>query len=240
MGAVVTALALAGVAATDQRLFEVIGVVVAGLVVAAGWPRLVGSPTPGGSSVVLAVTAVVLGAALFAQGSEPFLEQAPAAIAAGVIAMCLHPLVQESARVDLAKSLVGTALGVMIIACGGALTSTISYGSGSPIVVAGVSLAVAALVDLVTERPRSAAWMVPAAMVVGGVTGLLAQWLIGGELAPWAALVGVLCAGTAGCLRRATSQQPTIESPSAAVSAGVASVLVVGPLLHLVSRLPIS
>lgn len=239
VGAVVTALALAGVAATGQRLFEVIAVVVAGLVVAAGWPRLVGSPTPGGASAVLAVTAVVLGVALFAQGTEPFLEQVPTAVAAGVIAMCLHPLVQESARADLARSLVGTALGVMVIACGGVLTSTIAYGSGNPIVVAGIALAVAALVDLVTERPRVDAWMVPVGMVVGGVVGLLVQWLISGEVAAWSTLVGVLCAGTAVCLRRATSQQPAIEGPSAAVAAGVASVLVVGPLLHLVSRLPV-
>lgn len=237
--AVVTALALAGVAATGERLFEVIAVVITGLVVSAGWPRLVGSPTPAGSSVVLGVTTVVLGVALFAQGEEPFLEQAPAAVAAGVIAMCLHPLVQESARPDLARSIVGTALGVLVIACGGVLTSTISYGSGNPIVVAGIALAVAALVDLVTERPGREVWMVPVAMVVGGGVGLLVQWLVHGEAAAWPALVGVLSAGTAVCLRRVVSQHPAVDGTSAAVAAGAASVLVVGPLLHLVSRLPV-
>lgn len=239
-GTVVAALMLAGVAATGQRPFEVVTVVLAGLVVAAGWPRLVGSPAPAGSSVVLAVTALVLGGALFAQSTEPFLDQAPAAVAAGVIAMCLHPLVQESARADLARSLAGSSLGVMVIACGAVFTTSVPTGSGSPVVVAGIALAVAALVDLITERPATAAWMLPSAMVVGGATGLFTHWLLSGELASWAALVGVLGAGTAVSLRRAAAQQPAIDGTPGAVAAGVASVLVIGPLLHLVSRLPIT
>ncbi|WP_435202103.1 hypothetical protein [Janibacter sp. GS2] len=238
-GAVVAALALAGAAASGERVIEVITVVLGGLVVAVGWPRLVRSPTPVGSSAVLAVTALALGGALLAQDSEPFLEQVPAAVAVGIIAMCLHPLVQASARADLARGLAGTALGVVIIACGGVLTSTVPHGS-SPVVVAGIALAVAALVDLLTERPRSAAWMVPTGMLVGGIAALLAHWLIDGESAPWAALVGVVGAGAALSLRRATSQQPAIDGVPGAVAAGVASVLLVGPLLHLVSRLPVS
>ncbi|MGO1167068.1 MAG: hypothetical protein ACTMHL_10670 [Janibacter sp.] len=237
-GAVVAGLAVAAAAASGERLLEIIAVVLAGLVVAAGWPRLVASPTPVGSSIVLVVTALALGGALLARDSEPFLEQVPAAVAAGVIAMCLHPLVQASARADLARGLAGTALGVVVIACGGVLTSTVPHGS-SPVVVAGIALAVAALVDLVTESPRRAAWMLPIGMLVGGVAALAAHWLIDGEMAPWAALVGVIGAGTALSLRRATAQQPAIDGVPGAIAAGVASVLLVGPLLHLVSRLPI-
>ncbi len=238
-GVVVSGLALAGAAATGERVLEVIAVVLAGLVVAVGWPRLVGSPTPVGSSVVLAVTALVLGGALLARDTEPFLDQVPAAVATGVIAMCLHPLVQESARADLARALAGSSLGVMIIACGAVLTSTVPNGS-NPVLVAGIALAVAALVDLATERPGTAVWMLPAGMVVGGGAALAAHWLLSGEVAAWAALVGVLGAGTALSLRRAVSVQPAINDPAGAVAAGVGSVLLVGPLLHLVSRLPIS
>ena len=238
-GVVVSGLVLAGAAATGERVLEVLAVVLAGLVVAAGWPRLVGSPTPVGSSVVLAVTALVLGGALFAQDSEPFLDQVPAAIAAGVVAMCLHPLVQESARAELAKGLVGTSLGLMVIACGAVLTSTVP-SSSSPVVVAGIALAVAALADLATERPGTSAWMLPAGMGLGGGAAFVVHWLVSGEVAAWAALVGVLGAGTALSLRRAVSVQPAINDPAGAVAAGVASVLLVGPLLHLVSRLPIT
>ena len=238
-GVVVSGLVLAGAAATGERVLEVLAVVLAGLVVAVGWPRLVGSPTPGGSSVVLAVSTLVLGGALFARGTEPFLEQVPAAVAAGVIAMCLHPLVQASAREDLARGLAGTSLGVLVIASGAVLTSTVPSGS-SPVVVAGIALAVAALVDLVTERPRTAVWMLPAGMVVGGATAIVVHWLISGEVAAWAALVGVLGAGAALSLRRALSVQSAIDGAAGGVAAGVASVLLVGPLLHLISRLPIT
>lgn len=238
-GTVVTGLALAGAAATGERLVEILTIVLAGLVVAAGWPRLVASSTPVGTSLVLSFTALVLGGALLARDAEPFLEQVPAAVAAGVIAMCLHPLVQASARTDLARGLAGTGLGVVIIACGGVVTSTVPHDS-SPVVVAGIALAVAALVDLVTERARISAWMLPAGMIAGGVAAIVAHWLISGELAAWAALVGIVGAGTALSLRRAASQQPAIDGVPGAVAAGVASVLLVGPLLHLVSRLPIT
>lgn len=239
VGAVVSALALAGAAATGERIIEIVAVVLAGLVVAVGWPRLVGSSTPAGSSAVLVVTALALGASLLARDTEPVLEHVPAAVAAGIIAMCLHPLVQASARADLARGLSGTALGVLIIASGGVLTSTVSHGS-SPVVVAGIALAIAALADLLTERPGLVVWMLPIGMLVGGVAAVLARAVLDGDPAPWAALVGVLTAGTALALRRATSQQPAVDGVPGAVAAGVASVLLAGPLLHLLSRLPLA
>ncbi|WP_338749933.1 hypothetical protein [Janibacter alittae] len=238
VGVVVSALVLAGSAASGLRALEIAAVVLAGLVVAVGWPRLVDSPTPAGSSVVLAVTTVALGAALLAKGEEPFLEQVPAAVAVGIIAMCLHPLVQASARVDLARGLAGTALGILVISCGAALTSTAPH-SASPVVIAGIALAVAGLVDLVTERGRVVRWMLPVGMLAGGIAGVGAHWVLDSELAPWAALVGVLGAGVALSLRRALSQQPAVEETLGGVTSGVASVLLVGPLLHLIARLPL-
>lgn len=235
---VVAALVLAASAATGERLVEILAIVLAGLVVAVGWPRLVGSPTPVGSSIVLGVTAVTLGAALLVKDGEPLLEHVPAAMAVGIIAMCLHPLVQASARVDLARGLTGTSLGLLVIACGGVLTSTVPHGA-SPVVIAGIALAVAALADLVTERGALVVWMLPIGMLVGGLSGLAAHWILDSELEPWAALVGVLGAGAALSLRRAVSQQRAVDGVPGGVASGVASVLLVGPLLHLISRLPL-
>lgn len=235
---VVSALVLAGSAASGLRVLEIAVVVLAGLVVAVGWPRLVDSPTPVGSSVVLAVTALALGAALLAKGEEPLLEHVPAAVAAGIIAMCLHPLVQAPARAELARGLAGTALGILVISCGAVLTSTVPHGA-SPVVIAGIALAVAGLADLVTERGRLVTWMLPIGMLVGGVAGMVGHWILDAELEPWAALVGILGAGVALSLRRALSQQPTVDGALGGVTSGVASVLLVGPLLHLISRLPL-
>lgn len=238
--AVVVALALAAAAGSGERILEVVVIVVAGLLVGAGWPYLVGSRTPIGMSAVLMVTALALGAALLVQAEEPYLEHVPAALALGVVAMCLHPLVQASARVHLAESLAATALGLVII-CGGALfASTVFVGAGGPVVVVGVALAVAVLVDLVLERPRLSRWMIPAAMLVGGLTGLLVHALVSGGLDAWPVLLGVTGAGAAVALRRAMAQQPAVDSVPAAVAAGAASILLVAPLVHLVARLPLS
>lgn len=236
--AVVTALLLAASAATGSRVVEIIAVVIAGLAVAVGWPRLVASPSPRGVTIVLSVTSLAVGAALLAQGTEPYLDVVPAAIAVGIIAMCLHPLVQPSARADLARGMAGTSLGVLVIACGGVLTSTVPHGA-SPVVIAGIALAVAAMVDLYTERRSLVAWMLPIGMLVGGLAGVLAHLVLGGGLASWAALVGVLSAGVALSLRRALSLQRAVDTVPGGIASGVASILLVGPLLHLISRLPL-
>ena len=239
LGAVLASLLIAAAAATGERLVEVIAVVLIGLLTAVGWPRLLRSPAPGGSTVVLVVTALALGLALVLRDVEPFLENVPAALGAGVIGLCLHPLVQAAAREDLAYSLAGNALGVLVIVAGGVFTSTVVH-SASPVVVVGVALAVAALVDLATERPRSAAWMLPVGMLVGGLAGLGSHGLLEGDLAAWPALLGVLAAGVAVAMRRVLSQQPEIDTVTGAVTAGAASVLVVGPIVHLISRLPLA
>lgn len=237
--AVIVALALAAAAGSGERILEVVVIVVAGLVVGAGWPRLVGSRSPIGMSIVLMVTALALGGALLVQGEEPYLEHVPAALALGVVAMCLHPLVHASARVHLAQSLAATALGLVVI-CGGALfASTVFVGTGGPVVVVGVALAVAVLVDLVLERPGLSRWMIPAAMLVGGLTALLVHALLDGGLDAWPALLGIIGAGAAVALRRAMTQQPAVDSVPAAVAAGAASILLVAPLVHLVARLPL-
>lgn len=237
---VVVALLLAAAAGSGERVLEIVAVVVTGLVVAAGWPRLVGSRSQVGMGLVLVVTALALGAALLLQDEEPYLEHVPAALALGVIAMCLHPLVRASARVHLAQDLAVTSLGLLLICGGGLFVSTDFVGGGGPVVVVGVALAVAALVDLVLERPRAVRWLVPAAMLVGGVAAVLANAVIGGGLAAWPALLGVVGAGAAVSLRRAMAQQPAVDGVLGAVAAGAASVLVVAPLVHLVARLPLT
>lgn len=237
---VVVGLLLAAAAATGDRTVQVVAIVVVGLVIAAGWPRLIASRSPLGTSTVLAVTALALGVALLLQDREPYLEHVPAAMALGVIAMCLHPLVQASARVHLAQTLTGTALGLLIIGGGGLFVSTVFVGGHGPVVIVGIAVAVAALADLALERPGTSRWMIPVGMLVGGLAGALAHLVIAGSLAAWPALLGVITAGAAVALRRAMAQQSGVDAVAGALAAGAASVLVVAPLVHLVARLPLA
>lgn len=239
LAALVTAILVASAAAVGERLPAVGVGVLAGLVVVAGWPSLVRSKTPRGTSAVLAVTTVALAAALLLRSEEPLLLHVPVAVAAGVVAMCLQPLVQEDARLDLVHTLAGTSLGILLIICGGVLLTTAQVNHHTA-VVGTVATALAALVDLGLERAGTVAWLLPAAMVVGGVVGVVAHLALGGVLSAWPALVGVLAAGAALCLRRALSPQAAMDTVHGALAAGVASVLLVGPVLHLAARLPLA
>ncbi|MGO4132085.1 hypothetical protein AB4028_01515 [Janibacter sp. RAF20_2_2] len=236
---VVAGLALSAAGASGERVVEIVTIVTIGLAVAIGWPPLVAPRSHVGMTVVLAVTALALGAALAVQDREPYLEHVPAAIALGVIGMCLHPLVHAPARVHLATSLSGTALGLLTIGGGGLFVSTVFVGGGGPVVVVGIALAVAALVDLVLERPGASPWLIPTGMLVGGLAALAAHFVIDGQLAAWPALIGVAGAGAAAAMRRALAQRAAVDGPLGALAAGTASVLVVAPLVHLVARLPL-
>lgn len=233
VGAVLAGLVLAGLSRLDGSLPLIVGYLVLGLVVVVGWPRLLGSATPVGSSLVLLTALVGIATALAVR--EPVdLALVTVGVGAGVVAMCLQPLVQAPARETLAAHLAASALGIAVLTCGAVLLTAPATG-GYPVAVAGVAVAVAAVADLATERPGRQAWMLPVAVLLGGLGGLATSLALDGGLGAWAALLGMLVAGVALCLRRMLAQLPAIDSP-AAPAAGVASVLVVGPVVHLLAR----
>ncbi len=231
-------LVAAGGLAGGQELGIVALLLCAG-VVAFGWPRLVRSPEPVGAATVLGVTSVALAVALLARSQAPLLHHVPIAVAGGVVAMCLHPIVREGARARLVDLLAGTSVGILVLVSGAVLVTT--FAVSEEVTAIGVlSVAVVAGVDLLLERPRTAAWMLPAAMLLGGVVGVVVGAVLGVGLAAWPALVGLVSAAVALCLRRALSPQPSMDTTRGALAAGVASVLLVGPVLHALARLPIS
>lgn len=233
--AVVTGLVVAVAALLDSRATLLGTFTVLGLLVAAGWPRLVRAATPAGSSVVLGVTTVALTAALALRDTDPLLDHVPVALALGVVAMCLHPLISPRAREDLAGTLVGSALGIAVLTAGAVLVTT-PEGYRTPLLVGGVAIAVAALPDLLTEKPRTEPWMLPVGIFVGGLAGLVTEAVSGGAVVAWAALVGMLGAGIALSLRRVLAQSRAVDSVAGGIASGVASVLVSGPAVHLLAR----
>lgn len=227
------ALALAAGAASPTGL--VLVVTLASLAVAAGLPRLAGVLAPTASGLVVAATAIGLAGARLATDTEPLLEVAPVAAGIGIVLMCLVPLVHARARAQLTPWLTATAMGIAVALCGIVLT-IVESDERAPVVVAGVAVAVSALVDLALERPRLHVWMLPVAMVAGGAAGLLVELVVSGEVLLWAVLVGVLSAGVALAVRRLVSRQQALEHPVAALAAGATSVLVVGPVVLTLAR----
>lgn len=234
-GAVVAglAVALAALTSSDQLL---VGVVTVGaLLVAVGLPRLGRLATPVAGSAVLAITALALAAARLSVDQDPLLEAAPVAAGVGIILMCLIPLVDARVRAQLTRWLVTLSFGIGILLCGIVLT-VVAGDARRPLVVAGVAVAVSAVVDVVLERPRTHAWMLPIAMLIGGVAGLVVTLVVSGQVLLWGLLVGVLTAGVALATRRLASPLPTMAAPGAAVGVGAASVLVVGPVVLTLTR----
>lgn len=232
---IVLGLALA-LAATNQSDALMLGSYIAAvLCVGCGLPLLAAVPAPRSSASVIVATGIGLAVSRAATDTEPLLEVAPVAAGIGIVLMCLVPLVHARARAQLTPWLTATALGIAVALCGIVLT-IVESDERAPVVVAGVAVAVSALVDLALERPRLHVWMLPVAMVAGGAAGLLVELVVSGEVLLWAVLVGVLSAGVALAVRRLVSRQQALERPVAALAAGATSVLVVGPVVLTLAR----
>ncbi|WP_252974480.1 hypothetical protein [Janibacter melonis] len=232
---IVLGLALA-LAATNQSDALMLGSYIAAvLCVGCGLPLLAAVPAPRSSASVIVATGIGLAVSRAATDTEPLLEVAPVAAGIGIVLMCLVPLVHARARAQLTPWLTATAMGIAVALCGIVLT-IVESDERAPVVVAGVAVAVSALVDLALERPRLHVWMLPVAMVAGGAAGLLVELVASGEVLLWAVLVGVLSAGVALAVRRLVSRQQALEHPVAALAAGATSVLVVGPVVLTLAR----
>ncbi|WP_201467807.1 hypothetical protein [Janibacter melonis] len=232
---IVLGLALA-LAATNQSDALMLGSYIAAvLCVGCGLPLLAAVPAPRSSASVIVATGIGLAVSRAATDTEPLLEVAPVAAGIGIVLMCLVPLVHARARAQLTPWLTATAMGIAVALCGIVLT-IVESDERAPVVVAGVAVAVSALVDLAFERPRLHVWMLPVAMVAGGAAGLLVELVVSGEVLLWAVLVGVLSAGVALAVRRLVSRQQALEHPLAALAAGATSVLVVGPVVLTLAR----
>lgn len=227
-----SALALAGATSSPEA---VVGVVTAaGLVLALGLPRLAGLRAAVAGAVVIALTSVGLAVARLAKDTHPLLEATPVAAGLGVVLMCLSPLASSRVRAGLTGWLAGTSMGICLLVCGIVLTAV---EGTTALVVAGAAVAVSSLVDLLLERDRLRAWMLPAAVAVGALVGLAAPLALGDPLAPWTVLLGTLCAAVALAVRRVAAPLPGIVEPRAALAAGAAGVLAVGPVVLTVARL---
>lgn len=231
----VCGLVVAGAALQGASRAPAVALAAVGLLVALGVPLLGRVTAVGSTRVVLTLALAGIVAAVWF-GPPPSLDRVAVAIAASVVLLCLHPLVSPTAREDLVAALARSALAVAVMACGAVLVTTVS-ATPRPLAVAGIAVAVAALPDLVMSRDSRVAWMLPVSVLVGGLAGLVAQVALGGAPEAWPVLVGMLVAAVALCLRRVLEHLPGVDMAAGAAGIGAASVLVTGPIVHLLGRL---
>src|SRR6478735_620230 len=94
------------------------GLAWAGIVVAWGWPALLGSSSRFGSSLAIGVTGVLAPVAAVATTDEPYLRLVPVALVIGLAIMFGHQMVRRDGRPRLTESIGITSLGLAVVALG--------------------------------------------------------------------------------------------------------------------------
>jgi hypothetical protein len=224
-----------GAFATPETVAAAVGL--GGLVVAWGWPALLGSPSRIGSTLVLAIAAVSCVGSVTLTRSDPYLRYLPIAIAGSATAAFLHQLMRRDGRPRLSESIAITVSGIAVIASGAALVPLpLTYRGSEPLTVAVASIGAAALVDLGGGRKDRRAWLLPMAMLLGGLAAVVAALVMHGPAAAPSLLIGVVVAAVSHALRRVLAVLPPIAAARGRLVSAAASVLICGTITYVLTR----
>lgn len=227
-----------GVAASAGETILALALLLGSLVIAWGWPRAAGLPSPKGSSAVLTLTAVLLIGSVIATARAPYLRWAAAALAIGVVAMFLQQLLRRDGRPRLTESVSGTALGLVVLASGIAYLPLVHVGDGPQLIACAMAaIGAGTAADLLVRNPVVRPWLLPLSMVVGGLASAVMSVLVSAPDLPPAALIGVSCAALSHAFRRLLSPESGSYTSQGQIATGVASVAMSGPLLWAVYEL---
>jgi hypothetical protein len=239
--AVVALAGLLAITAFAGPVLLALAVALAAGVIAWGWSGLLGLPSPRGTAFVLAVgSAAAIGTAL-ATRVDPFLAWMPAALAGSMIVAFLHQLARRDGRPRLVESIASTITAIAIVVSGASLVVLPRTLNGAWVVALACSaVAVSALTDLAGASQRLRAWLLPLAMLAGGVAAIVVGHTLG--VLSWgaAALLGVLAAGVSHAVRRVLSMLPAISNARSQLVSACASVLTCGVVVYVVGRLLIA
>jgi len=207
-------------------------------IIAWGWAGLLGLPSPRGTTAVLALgSAGAVGTAL-ATRTDPFLAWMPAALAGSMIVAFLHQLARRDGRPRLVESVASTITAIAIVVSGASLVVLPRLDHGAWVVaIASSAIAVSAVTDLAGGSRRLIAWLLPLAMLAGGVAAILVAHSLGAVGWGAAALLGVLSAGVSHAVRRVLATLPAISGARSQLVSASASVLTGGVVVYLVGRL---
>lgn len=200
------------------------------LVLTWGWPAVSGTFTPVATTVVLAVSSVLI--VLSAVRTD--LKWVAAAVAFGIVLAFVTQLRRTTGREGLVLSLLAAFGGLVLIASGTTAVVAGHSDRGQAAVVVAMAAVLASLVgDLLTTTRLPG----PALGGIAVVVSISAAVLVGlrfDALGTAAALVvGVTVGAVSWSFRRVLAQQPGIPSVQGQVGVGVGSVLAVGALVHL-------
>ena len=236
--AVVALAGLLTISAFAGPLLVAFAVALAAGVMAWGWSGLLGLPSPRGTAFVLGLGSVGATGTALATRTDPLLVWMPAALAGSVIVAFLHQLARRDGRPRLVESIASTITAIAVVSSGACLVVMPRTVHGAWVVaLAASAMAVSALTDLVGGMPRLRAWLLPLAMLAGGVVSMVVGLASG--VVEWgpAALLGVLTAGVSHSLRRVLAMLPAISASRSQLVSACASVLTSGVVVYVVGRM---
>ncbi|EWS99840.1 hypothetical protein N865_02280 [Intrasporangium oryzae NRRL B-24470] len=210
------------------------------LLLAFGWPELAGSYTPGATSVILALSGVVI--VLTALRDD--LRWVAAAVALGIVLSFFGQLVRRTGREGLVLTLLASFGGLVLIASGATAVPLGDDASGAAVLAAAMAgvvggLAADLLAPAARARPGGSAALAAAALVGGGLVALAAALVLDtpadGLATAVAVGVGALSGIVSWGLRRVLSLQPAMVEARGQLAAGVGSVLAVGAIAAVVA-----
>lgn len=235
--ALVAAASLAGMVPALKRFGElpvVAAAVLLALIVALGWPVLLGLPNKLGSGVVIAIGGS--GAVLAVTGTkgEPVLRVLPIVIGLSVLFAFVNELARHDGRVRLVESVSGTISGLLVACASAGWVASGRTPGGSALVVSGaVALAVAAFVSAMPL----VGWRGVVLTVGGGVLGSAAVETTMRELNLAAGLVlGVATGLLIAALHVLFNRLPALRRRLAALAVIVLPVAVSGIMVYVVGR----
>jgi hypothetical protein len=242
VGATLVAAVALLVAATAGYAALLVVTLLLALVVAWGWPPVAHSHTPDATSVVLAVSAV----AIVLSAARDDLEWLAAAVAFGILLSFAAQLIRRPPREGLVLTLLASFGGLVVIASGtSAVVAANSPTGASLAAIGGAAVAAALLADLLagvvarTGRGEGVigAGLAGVAIVAGGAGAMLGAVVVGEVSAGEAALVGAVIGLVSWGLRRVLVLEPAMATVRGQLGAAVASVLVVGAVVHAATTL---
>jgi len=210
-----------------------------GLVLAWGWPVLLGAPSPSVASVVIGLGAVAIAGTAGLTRTEPFLRWVAVAVAVSVIAGFFAQLLRRDGRLRLTQGAATTVSGLALAAAGAPLAVLPAYRLGSHYVLAaGAALGTAALAELPGRWSGGHRWRLVVVVVAAGAAGSVGvSAAVDGIPVVAAVLLGVLVAAISHALRRVLTALPGAGALRARMAVAAASVLVVGVVVYLLTRL---
>ncbi|MEA5453528.1 permease [Sinomonas sp. JGH33] len=200
-----------------------------------GWPYFLGIPAKKTNGTILALAGAAAGISAAAVAGPEYLFWTPAAIAFGLMAVTVVQLIRGTGQSHRLESALGASTGVLLCCLGAGWIATARLtGTGSMLIVAGISTAVALLVGAINWPDTIIA---PLAVVFAGLAAPLAALVMTDISVIPATVAGALIGAVLAAVRRLNRTRSRPMPPAGLMALALAPVLAVGSLAYFIDKL---